>query len=157
MEQNNKDNLFELQVDHQATAYLGDTARWAKFLAIIGFIACGLIVLMAIFAGSFIAGSFGRLGGESGISGAGGLAAAGGAFFTILYLAIAVLYFFPCLYLFNFAKKMQIALRSNDQEQLNHSFRNLKALYRFLGILAIIGLGFWALGIIFAIIGSAFH
>jgi hypothetical protein len=157
MEQNNKDNLFELQVDHQATAYLGDAARWAKFLAIVGFILCGIILLVAIFAGSFFAGTFGRLGGESGVNGMAGVGAAGGAFITIVYIIIAALYFFPCLYLYNFASKMQTALRSNDQEQLNNSFRNLKACYRFLGILMIIYLGFLALAIIFGALGSAFR
>jgi hypothetical protein len=52
---------------------------------------------------------------------------------------------------------MQVALRSNDQSQLNQSFRNLKACYRFMGILMIICLCIWGLGIIFAIIGAAFR
>ena len=151
MESNVETSLFELQVDHEATVYLKEAARWAKFLAIIGFIFCGLFVLVALFAGSFIAGSYTSmgLGGRTG--------AMGGAFVSILYIAIALLYFFPCLYTFNFARKMQVALRSNDQSQLNQSFRNLKAGYRFLGILMIIGLCIWGLGIIFAIIGAAFR
>jgi hypothetical protein len=157
MEQNTQAPLFELQVDHQASAYLGDTARWAKFMAIVGFIMCGLIVLIAIFAGSIFATVFSRFGSESGASGMSGLGSAGAVAISIVYILIALLYFFPCLYLYNFASKMQTALRSNDQEQLNQSFKNLKACYRFVGVLMIIYLGFIALAIIFGIIGAAFH
>jgi len=143
-------SLFELQVDHEATVYLKDAARWAKFLAIMGFVFCGLFVLIGLFAGSFMATMYGTMNtGRAGIM--------GGAFFTIIYIGLALLYFFPCLYTFNFAKKMQMALRSNDQLQLNQSLRNLKACYRYMGILMIIGLCFWGLAIVAGVIGSAFR
>lgn len=148
MEQNTTSSLFELQVDQIAASYLKEAARWAKFLAILGFIFCGFFVLFALFAGSFMAAAFSTMGaGRSGLM--------SGAGFSIIYIAFALLYFFPCLYLFNFASKMQTALRSNDQEVLNASFKNLKSSYRFVGILMIICLGLWSLGIIFAIIGFA--
>ncbi|MBN8852588.1 MAG: hypothetical protein BGO55_02425 [Sphingobacteriales bacterium 50-39] len=150
METNATSSLFELQVDHESTAYLKEAARWAKFLAIVGFIFCGLFAIFGLFAGSLIGRMYSSVGvGQSG--------AMGGAFFSIVYILIALLYFFPCLYTFNFAKKMQVALASNDQAQLNQSFRNLKACYRFLGILMVICLSLWGLGIIFAIIGAAFR
>jgi hypothetical protein len=149
METNATSSLFELQVDHESTSYLKDAARWAKFLAIVGFIFCGLFVILGIFAGALIGGMYSSMGvGQS--SGTGGI-------FSFLYVLIALLYFFPCLYTFNFAKKMQVALAGNDQAQLNQSFKNLKACYRFLGILMVIGLCLWGLGIIFAIVGAAFR
>ena len=151
MESNTATGLFELQVDHESTIYLKEAARWAKFLAIVGFICIGLFVLMALFAGSMIAGMYSSMG----VGATGG--AAGGAAVSIAYIIVALLYFFPCLYTFNFAKKMQIALASNDQTQLNQSFKNLKSCYRFLGILMVIGLCFWGLMIIFFVIGAAFR
>jgi uncharacterized protein DUF5362 len=157
MEQNTQAPLFELQVDHQSSAHLADTARWAKFIAIVGFIFCGLLAIVAIFAGSFIAGSFGRFGGGVGSDGVAAYGSGLGALFTIIYIIAAIVCFFPNLFLFNFASKMKVALRNNDQEQLNNSFRNLKACYRFIGILLIIYLGFAALMIVFNIMGSAFR
>jgi hypothetical protein len=157
MEQNTQAPLFELQVDHQSSSYLADTARWAKFIAIVGFIFCGLLVIIAIFAGSFIAGSFSRFGGGMGSDGVAAYGSGIGAIFTILYILAAIVCFFPNLYLFNFANKMKVALRNNDQEQLTQSFRHLKACYRFIGILLIIYLGFAALMIVFNVIGSAFR
>jgi hypothetical protein len=146
MESTNVSNLFELQVDHNGSAYLKETARWAKFLAVLGFIFCGLFVVFALFAGTLMA-TFSSLAPGAGIR--------GGAFISIMYILCALLYFFPCLYLYNFGAKMQIALRANDQEQLNLSFKNVKSYFRFIGILTIIALGFMALGLIVAVIGLA--
>jgi hypothetical protein len=146
MEQNTESSLFELQVDHNVSSYLGETARWAKFLAILGFIGCGFLLLVAIFFGSYFSAAFGRLGG---LGYMGGLV-------SFIYIGMAALYFFPCLYLYNFASKMQVALRSNDQEQLSQSFRNLKSCYRFVGILVIIMLALWLLLIVLGLIGAAF-
>ena len=64
---------------------------------------------------------------------------------TIVYLAIAVLLFFPCLYLNKFSVKMKTALNSINQEDFEDSFKNLKSLFKFYGILSIILLSFYAL------------
>jgi hypothetical protein len=150
MEPNTTTSLFELQVDHESSNYLKDAARWAKFLAIVGFIFCGLMVLGAIFAGSVLANMYSSMGMGQAAGAIGGLVSVG-------YILGALLCFFPCLYTYNFARKMQVALRNNDQVQLNQSFRNLKAYYRFTGILMVIVLCLWALFFLFAIIGSAFR
>jgi Family of unknown function (DUF5362) len=149
MEQNTESSLFSLQVDHNVSPYLNETARWAKFLAIMGFIVCGFILLVSIFLSSFINSAFLRMGATGGVGALGGILSG-------VYIIIAIIYFFPCLYLYNFASKMLVALRSNDQEQLSNSFRNLKSCFRFIGIFMVIILGFWVLGIVFAMIGMAF-
>lgn len=147
MEQTNQ-NLFDLQIDHQSNNYLSEAAKWGKFLAIMGFIFCGLLVLVALFAGTLMASMMSGFGGaDTGSAGA----AVGGGIITFVYIIFALIYFFPCLYLFNFSAKMQAALRSNQQELLNTSFRNLKSCFKFMGILMIVMLAFWALGIIIAI------
>lgn len=138
-------SLFELQLDHEASIYLKDAARWAKFLAILGFIGCGLMALGSLSIGSSVATSYAAV----------GMGSALGAGVTVLYILIALLYFFPCLYTYNFAKKMQLALNNNDQVQLNQSFRNLKSCFRFLGILTLIFLCLAALGIVVTLIGLA--
>ncbi len=45
MYENVVSNNFLLQVDSGNTAYLAEAAKWAKFLSIIGFITCGLLLL----------------------------------------------------------------------------------------------------------------
>ena len=60
MEPNNKtadgasEHLFDLQVDQQSISYLGEIARWAKFLSIVGFVVCGVMIIFALFAGSIL-------------------------------------------------------------------------------------------------------
>jgi len=142
-------NLFELQVDQTAMSYLKDAARWARFLAIAGFIFCGLFVVVAIIFATVMANLFNTMGsaGLYGGMGAGPIA--------VVYIGIALLNFFPCLYLYNFATRMRVALRNNDQDQLNIAFKNMRALYRFVGVLMIICLGFWVLFILILIISTA--
>jgi hypothetical protein len=147
METTPQSNLFELEVDHIGTVYLRDAARWAKFLAIAGFIFCGLFVVVAILFMTVLSSLFNSMG-------ASGVAGVGGGFIGVVYIGIAVLNFFPCLYLYRFAASMQVALGSNDQAQLNSSFQNMRAFYRFVGVLMIICLAFWVLGIIVIFISS---
>jgi hypothetical protein len=139
METSPQTNLFELQVDHAAMAYLRDAARWARFLAIAGFVFCGLFVVFAIVVATVLANLLSTMGTSpaSGGMGAGPIAA--------VYIGIAAINFFPNLYLYNFSRKMRIALQGNDQEQLNIAFRNVRALFRFVGVLMIIGLGLFVL------------
>ncbi|MBL7698654.1 MAG: hypothetical protein JNK79_10855 [Chitinophagaceae bacterium] len=141
-------NLFELQVDHLASSYLNDAAKWAKFLAIIGFIFCILIVLAGLFAGSMMGALYPSLGG--------GAAAAGAGFFAFFFIVLALVYFFPCLYLYRFASQVQSAIRSNEQTKLQNSLKNLRAHYRYVGILMIIMLVFYVFAFFFQILGAAY-
>jgi hypothetical protein len=151
MEQDQNTSLFGLNLDQTSKSHLSEAARWAKFLAIVGFIACILIVLAGVFAGSIFEKygdryeGFGR---NSQVS-----TRDLGAVAAVMYVLVALLYFFPCLFLFNFASKMKTALLSNDQDTLSRSFQNLKKTFRYLGVLTIILLCFWVLGIVVALLG----
>src|SRR3954463_5179965 len=140
------ENLFELQVDQQSIGYLSETARWAKFLSIVGFVVCGFIVIFALFFGSIMS-VISKMGSGSDSFSSSTLAI-GNYAFSIVYIIIALLYFFPCLYLFNFSSKMQTALRNNDQINLNAALGNLKSCFKFVGILTIVVLSFYLLGTI---------
>ena len=152
MEQNITPNVFTLQIDNTNTAYLSEAARWAKFLSIVGFIFCGLIAIAAFFASSLLATYFSQIGATDAT---GELTSASTTFLTIYYLIIAVIYLIPTLYLFKFASKMQAALRNNDQVNLTLSFSNLKACFKFWGILFIIALCFFAIAIVVVVIGAS--
>lgn len=139
--QETNENLFGLEFDHQASAYIVETAKWSRFLAIIGFICCGLILLGAIgvgtvsnYAGSGLASDF--------------YAAGMGGFVVILYICLAALCFFPNLFRYQFATKALRAIRDNDQPLLVESLAKLKSLHKFLGILTIIMVSFFVLSIL---------
>ena len=79
-----------------------------------------------------------------------------GAFISIIYLIMLGIMFFPILYLYRFASKMQIALNTDDQMVLAESFENIKSHYKFYGIFMAIMIGFYLLIFLFAGLFSAF-
>jgi len=142
MDTNNNISLFELQVDHESTIFLRETAKWAKFLAILGFVWCGIFILLGFFILTIRLGTYidaYNTGMAVGIS--------------VGYMAVAVVYFFPCIYTLNFARKMKTALQNNDQEHLITSLRNLRSTFRYLGILAIVGLALMVVLVFFNLFG----
>ena len=56
----------------------------------------------------------------------------------IVYVVGAIIYFFPCLYLLRFSNQTKTALASDDQTKLTSAFKNLKSMFRFVGVLTII-------------------
>jgi len=141
-------NLFELQIDANAQAILRETSKWAKFLSIVGFIFCGILLVIGIFAASLFATMSTQYGSP--------MPAQMGGLMTGFYIFYAVIYFFPCLFLFRFSTRTQVALRSNDQLQLSTALGSLKSYFKFFGILTIIILSLCILAIVFGVIGAAF-
>ena len=137
----------ELLISNAARVYLGETAKWAKFLAIVGFVFAGLMVIFGLFFGT-IMGSLaaGELDGMSGLGGTMGF----------FYVLVALIYAFPCYYLYKFATGTKLALATNDTETLTDALENHKSVYKFYGILMIIVLAFYALGIVAALLFGAF-
>jgi hypothetical protein len=140
-------NLFELQLDQSSINYLSETARWSRFLSIVGFIFCGLLVLGGLFPKIFLS-SLSASFGEADLP----------PFVTIFIgsaiIICAVILFFPTLYLFNFSSKMRKAVSGNDQQTLTESLKNLKSCFKFWGILFIVYLSLYLLLLIFGVIGA---
>jgi hypothetical protein len=153
MEENQKTEFISLGIDSNSRDHLTEAASWAKFIAIIGFVFCGIIVVFGIFLGSSFDMLLKSMGEESEV---GNIDMSGfGVIASTFYIGIAILYFFPCLFLFNFANYMKSALIIGDQEKMNKAFQNLKKTFRFIGILTIITLCFFALGILMTIAGAS--
>jgi Family of unknown function (DUF5362) len=139
----------DLQLSNEIRGYLSETARWAKFISIVMFVFTGLVALIAIFGGSIM----GSLGAAMGQSGA-GLAMMGGVGIFIIYGLIAVLLFFYAWYLYKFATQMKVALAGSDQDALVSSFSNLKSYYKLAGIVMLIGVIFYGIFFVIAIIAG---
>ena len=133
LEQNMGYSPTGLIIDNESKSYLQETAKWAYFLSILGFIVVGFMVLAGIFSSVFLGAAMSMAASDVGPF-AGGL----GAMFGIIYLVIAALYFFPVLFMYRFATKMKRGLRENHQSTVTTAFHNLKKLYKFTGIFTII-------------------
>ncbi len=146
MEQNT--SLFEMNVSTESRSHLGETAKWAKFLAICGMICIILMIIFGIVISMTVSkqsSQFDELYRQQGV----GFSSRGlGAGMMVMYILMGLLYFFPCLFTLQFANKMKLALASNDSLLLSESFRSLKKTFRYMGILTIIGLVFLLLALL---------
>lgn len=123
---------------------LATAARWAKFIAIVGFVFMGLIFLFVLLFGSF----YGTL-----LPGEMGLSLVPMLFLMGISLAISAI---PLVFMYRFALQTQEGLRNEDQFAMTSAFANLKSYYKFIGILLIIVLGFYAIIFVGALFGGLF-
>lgn len=133
-----------LTIDASSWAFLLETAKWGKFLSIAGFVASGLLILIALF---FIFGSKGLN------TSAKGLPASMGAALGYIYLILGAIYYFPSKHLYDFSFYGKQALLINDQESLTYALGKLKSVFKFWGIATIVIMAIYALILIIAIVG----
>ncbi len=140
MEENIASEPQSLVLESHAMEHITIASKWAKFLAIAGFVFCGILVLAGILMAtrSDLSASMQNQGfanktylyrrpGLGGITG-------------FLYILIAFIQFFPALFLFRFSNNLREAVYLNDQYLLNQSFKNLKKYFQFIGICILIGI-----------------
>ncbi|ULQ53574.1 hypothetical protein [Flavihumibacter fluvii] len=139
-------NHFELVIDEIGKGYLAETAKWAKFLSIMGFMLCGLLLILGLVMGTAMGTMF-----ASSQMGAGK-----SLIFSVGYILIAALYFLPCLYLYKFSRSMQVALKAGDLVQLDEGLKNLKSCFKFMGVLTIILLSLYGIAFLVGGIAAAF-
>jgi hypothetical protein len=137
-----------LALTRESLVYLNEIRRWTMFFAILGFIGVALLVLMAFFVGAVF-----QLFSQFPGAGPGGNMPT--TMFTVIYLVIALLYFFPVLYLYRFSSNLKRALQLNDTDSLTMSFRWMKAHFKFVGVITIVLLSFYALALLIGIFAGA--
>ena len=135
------DSIFSLSIDPVTKSHLSEAAKWARFLAITGMISLVLLVIMGFYISSVMTSNLNRQFNDA--EGNQVLNEGIGTGMAIIYLVIAVIWFFPMMYLLKFGNQMKSAIRENNQDQLNVSFQNLKICFRYLGIVTIIGICFY--------------
>lgn len=146
--------LFGMSIDATTKAHLGETAKWARFLAIVGMVAMSLAVVgisvFAFYVGAMASGVDAEYGNPNPFFSTG--IGVGVAFF---YLILMGIWFLALLFLLRFANNMKRALAGDDQQALNRSFQQLKVCFRYIGILTIIILALYAVGFLFIGLGAA--
>jgi preprotein translocase subunit SecG len=153
MEPEQNTSIFGLGIDQTSRSHLSEAARWAKFLAVCGFIMIALMIVYGI-AMTFIIASMTRKFEEMPNSTYSSFGSTLEIWMGVFYLLCAVIVFFPYLFLLKFANKMKVALTSNEQAFLNESFMNLKILYRYVGIITIVGTALMLFAILSVIVSS---
>ena len=152
LEETNQERTAEpiqqpLVITEDIRSYLYDTAKWTKFLSIVGFVITALVAMMGFGAGAFVAVLAKMSPGNP-------LAAMGSGFLTVYFLVIALLYFYPSLLLFKHSNAANKAILYGDQDSLADAMVNLRSFFKFWGILMIVLISFYILTIILFIVAG---
>jgi hypothetical protein len=132
--------IRKIEIEQDTLNHLNTTRKWAMFLAIIGFIFLGLMLIIGLLAGTFLS-AFST--GEKGL----GIPE---SLMFIPVLIIGAIYFFPVLFLFRFSKHTSRAIQNLDKLAFKKAIKNLKAYFAYLGILIIVVLTFYILVLVIA-------
>ena len=146
-----KSDIFTLDLDEQNKATFLEMTRWTKFLAIIGFVFLGLLVVAGIFIGMTINNSFNALNTQYG----GALGSIGSLGFILLYSLLAAIYFYPTYALLKYSTGMKYAITHNDKTRFGIALNYLKNMFKYIGIFMIILLCIYGLAMIIGIFAVA--
>jgi hypothetical protein len=125
--------------------YLETAAKWAKFMAIMGFIGVGFMVL-----GAFSLMAMGSMMGSAMEGGSPMMGGMMGTGIAVLYLLMALPFFFTCLYLYRFASKIQASLYSNNLTATD-AFLNLRNYFRLRGYIVVAIIILYLVAIVFGV------
>ncbi|MBS1688051.1 MAG: hypothetical protein JSS96_04955 [Bacteroidetes bacterium] len=127
-----------LEIDHVGRAYILETVRWTKFLAILGFIVMGLVFISGLLL-AVVMPSVSIIPGTAGST----------AVNSIGLLFLVGVYFYPIYALSKFSSNMKAAMATSSQTHLNEGLRYQRSMYKYIGILTIIMLIFYLLMFLF--------
>jgi len=117
----------EIVLEPEAFARLIKVKKWIYFLSILGFISIGFMVLMALVIILFGSVFFSEIPEAQNFQ-----------YFSILYLVVAVVYFIPSKYLYNFGKGITQLQSTHDSSNLTYSVVNISKMFTFMSIFTII-------------------
>lgn len=112
----------QLKITNSIKENLTTATKWARFLAIIGFVFTGFMGIASLFVlVTAMASGIGML-----------------MFMAVVYIGLTVVMIFPALYLIRFAGSTEKGLNSNKQGEFDYGIQNLKSLFKFTGIYTIV-------------------
>jgi hypothetical protein len=123
MENFQNDQLMgmDLQADNQVRQQLYESAKWTKFIAIVMFVACGLLLIAGIIGGAALHTVLKRVGGVYDFLENFDTAVIIGAVVIVVAVLVLIYYF-----LYNFSRKIKSALISENTAEFNAGLKSLK-------------------------------
>jgi len=144
MEDQRKSDIFSFELDEYGRSNLLEMTRWTKFLAIVGFILMGIMLMAAIFSSMAL----------SSLSSNPLFAGLGGTALILFYVIILSLYFYPVYSLWKYSTLMKVALHTSDKKKFNDAIVYLKNMFKYFGIVTLVVLGLNGLGLILGIVAA---
>lgn len=134
-----------LMLSETTLRHIDVVRKWALFFSVLGFILIGLLGLGFVI----------MLVGSTALSIYSGMAGGMMVGFSLLYLTIIAIYFFPTYYLFKFSDTIKRALATRNQADAEVGFGYLMKHFRYVGILTIVILSIYLLIFVVAIVFAA--
>lgn len=128
-QQPSNEPLFGLQVDYDSGNMFTEATKWAKFLAIIGFIFIGIFALTLALAGAAMVQGFSTYMPE--------LAGFGGLIIGIFILILLICTYLTIL-LFRFTALVKQGIETQNQVTFNSGLKNLKNYFLIYGVFTLI-------------------
>lgn len=135
-----------LELDQESIKNLDATRKWTMFLAILGFIIVGFILITGLVAGTFFSVFKSD---EVGL----GIPE---SLMVILFIMVAAIYFLPVFFLFRFSRYTRMAIKTGGSKELVKGFRNLRTYFTYIGVLAIIVIAIYIAALLVAGTSVAF-
>lgn len=132
--------IRQVEVGQETLDNLNITRKWSMFLAILGFISVGMmilagvtiIVLLPLFDDVTQFGAFEM------------------AIIMGVMILFSVIYFFPILYLYRFSVHTKNAVQNYSSAELAAAMKNLKSCFVYLGVMAVVIISLYILMIVVA-------
>ena len=125
------------EVGHDVLSPLQQTKPWVTFLAICGFVATGLIVLVGLI-----------------MLAVGGFAKGVPAAFGLVYVLLGALYVFPSLFLFRYGAAISRLLSTRDTRDLAAALTRQKSFWRLVGIATLVILCLYVLILVVGVVAG---
>ncbi len=137
----------ELSITEDIRSYIYETAKWTRFLAIVGFIFSAFTAMFAFSASAFLTTL-------ATVQPANPLLQLGPGVLMVVFLLFALLYFYPSLLLFNYSSAAKNAVLYADQAGLMVAMSKLKSFFKFWGILMMVFILLYLLAILASLMGG---
>jgi hypothetical protein len=125
--------------------HLNDASPWLRFVGIVGYINSAMIFFSGILMSIGVSASRANIDIFASSNFPIGV-------FSLLYIPMGVLFFFPSYFTYNFGKRIRNFKFNNLSQELELAFKNNKSLWKFYGILYIVFLAFIPVTIVISFI-----
>jgi hypothetical protein len=136
----------KIEIGQETLKHLNKLRKWTMFLSVSGFIFFGLIISLGLITGTFLT-AFSHSDKISGIP---------DALILAFFIGLALINFFPVIFLFRFSKHTSKALSTLDRMEMHIAIKYLKRFFIYLGAILIAIISLYLVSLILAGTSAAF-
>lgn len=125
---NSNPEINNIEIGQDTLKHLNTLRKWTMFLAVLGFIFFGLIIILGLITGTFFT-AFNQSSQSQDLP---------DYLVIVAFIALALIIFFPVYFLFSFSKHTSIAVTTHDRKEMHIAIKHLKRFFIYIGVLLIV-------------------